>query len=563
VQVVRGRLDPALEAEAAMSAEPVQETKPLYHSPLGLFPFQVDGAARTYWQWTETDEPVMLALWDTGIGKSHLAMAISAMLFEDGLIDQVVVVAEANKVLDWVEDDFPTYTDLTVKRYAGDPKKRQKILDDPPQVMVMSYETGRNDICQFRGKGSKAIVGEKMLAEALRGKRVALIFDEFSRMRNRTSRLYIAWDYLVNRVLRRTEHQPLIAGLTATTVEDSPADHWNAGRILAPDRAGTVAWFEETYVASRSIWDNSPASWKNLTPEELVDPGVTPLNQLFGPITLRKRKTDDDVIDYFPAKMENPPTMVELSKPHRALYDMVAEVFDDEDLADEVSQQGFGLLRLLAGHPMSLLRSEGVYARDIVSKVGHAYLEGLATSKPGPGNAKTEAMLEWQARMGNQQTCIFTFYGNSMLPYLEHSLRQEGYLISVNHGRLDEVERKRQRDAFRAGDTQVFLSSDAGAKGLNLGVGSGLLHYECPLLYSTFVQRSDRIHRIDSRHPSVTIDHLIVADSVEEGIAHKMLKRNQWAEKVQDPDLTEDYEPTERFLRAKDRLEMLRRATKR
>lgn len=534
-----------------MTAELV-ETQPLYHSPIGLFGFQVDGAARTYWQWTETDEPVILALWDTGIGKSHLAMAVSAMLFEDDLVDHVIVVAEANKVLDWVSDDFPTFTDLEVKQYKGDPKRRQKILDDLPQVMVMSYETGRNDICAFKPK-STAVTGPKMLTEALKGKRVALIFDEFSRLRSRGTALYVSWDYLLNRVLRREEHAPRVVGLTATTVEDSPADHWNAGRILSPSRAGTVAWFEETYVASRSVFDNKPASWKNLTPQETFDPSITPLNQLFGPITLRKRKTDDDVIDHFPAKMENPPTMVPLSKPHRALYDQVAEVFDDEDLADDVSQQGFGLLRLLAGHPMSLLRSQGVYAKDIVSQVGHAYLEGL-------GNAKTEAMLEWQARMGSQQTCIFTFYGNSMLPYLEHTLRQEGYLISINHGGLDQNERKRQRDAFRAGDTQVFLSSDAGAKGLNLGVGSGLLHYECPLLYSTFVQRSDRIHRIDSRHPSVTIDHLIVADSVEEGVAHKMLKRNQWAEKVQDADYTEDFDPTEKFLRARDRLEMLRRA---
>lgn len=526
---------------------------PLYQSPLGLFDFQADGAARTYWQWTETDEPTILALWDTGTGKSHLSMATSALLYEDGLVDQVVVVAEANKVLDWVEDDFPTYTRLSVQRYAGTPKKREKILADPPQVLVMSYETGRNDICQFRGKGSKAVVGPKMLTEALVGKRVAIIFDEFSRLRNRTSATYVAWDYLINRRMRKESPKVYLAGLTATTVEKHPADHWNAGRLLSPQRAGSVADFEANYVATRSIYDNSPASWKNLTAETMTDPGVVPLNQMFRDITLRKRKTDPDVIDHFPAKMENPPIVVTLIPQHRALYDQVEEVFADESLDESVARQGFGLLRQIAGHPMSLLRSQGEYAKAIVDNVGPAFLEEIA-------NAKVEAMLGWQRRVGDEQSVIFTFYGGSILPYLEHTLRTKGYTVSVNHGRLDQTERKRQQDAFKAGDTQIFLSSDAGAKGLNLGVGSALLHYEAPLLYSTFDQRSNRIHRIDSKHPSVTIDYLLTKNTVEEPIAKIMLKRNQWAEAIQDPDLVEDYDPAERFLRAKDRLAMLRRA---
>ena len=535
-----------------MSAE-VVAPQPLYHSPLGLFDFQADGAARTYWQWTETKERSILALWDTGIGKSHLGMAVGAMLVEDGLIDHVVVVAEANKVLDWSEDDFPTFTDLTVARYAGDLKRRKKIAADLPQVIVLSYETGRNDICSFKPK-SRAVTGPKFLTEALEGKRVMVIFDEFSRLRTRSTNLYVAWDYLVNRVLRKTAQKPYVMGLTATTVEKNPEDHFNACRLLAPHLACTVAQFEATYIQT---WDyhGHPATFQALTPET-AGPGVIPLNRMFSSVTLRKRKTDDDVIDLFPAKMENPPTMVALTPEHRALYAQVEEIFADETLDDSVAQQGFGLLRQIAGHPMSLLRSQGAYAKEIVAATGPVFLEQISKDC-----GKVEAMLDWQRRMAEQQTVIFTFYGGSILTYLEQTLRVHDYKVSINHGSLDVVERKRQQDAFKAGDTQIFLSSDAGAKGLNLGVGSGLLHYETPMLYSTFDQRSNRIHRIDSRHASVTIDHLVVENSIEVAITHLMLKRNQWAEKVQDSDYQEDYEPTERFLRSSDRLAMLRRAT--
>lgn len=481
---------------------------------------------------------------------SHLAMSTGAMLFEDDLVDKVIVVAEANKVMDWSEDDFPTFTDLAVRRYTGDPKRREKILGGDDQVLVMSYETGRNDICTFKPK-SHAVTGSKMLTDALDGQRVAIVFDEFSRLRSRSTNLYVAWDYLLNRRLRKSAHEPYVLGLTATTVEKWPIDHWNSGRMIAPELAGTVAAFEENYIATRDM-HNNPVAFKNLTPRESA-PGIVPLNRMFESITLRKRKTDDDVIDHFPAKMENSPTMVDLKPQHRALYDQVEEIFRDETLPEEVSRQGFNLMRQISGHPASLLRSKGQYARDIVAATGPAFLESLEV-------AKVEAMLEWQARMAEQQTVIFTFFGGSILPSLEHALRVADFRVSVNHGSLSIEERKRQQDAFKSGDTQIFLSSDAGAKGLNLGVGTGLLHYENPPLWSTFDQRSNRIHRIDSRHPSVTIDSLIVRDSVEVGCTNLMLKRNQWAEAIQDPDLVDDLDSSERFLRARDRLSMLSRA---
>lgn len=522
----------------------------LFHSPIGLYDFQADGVARTYWQWTQTDEPVLLCLWETGIGKSVLAMATIAMLFEDDLVDQVLVVAEANKMLDWYEDDFPAFTELSVGLYAGTIAKRRKILLSPAQVLVTSYETGRNDICSFSPR-SRSVVRAGMLTEALRGKRVAVVFDEFSRLRTRTAKSYLAWNYLLNRVLRAPGHpQPKVLALSATTVEHDPEDHYNAGRLLTPDRAGGVEHFYASYVES---WDQyeRPYRWKNLSAAK-SDPGVTPLNALFGAVTIRKAKTDPDVIEQFPAKVENPPTRVELSPVHAELYSRIEEIFAEESVPEEVARQGFGLLRQVAGHPASLLGSSGAYAKHIVASVGAEFLTALPPTK-------IEAMLAWQARMAEQQTVIFTFYGQSILPYLHAALTRQGYLVSVNHGGMSKEERKTSQDAFKAGDTQVFLSSDAGARGLNLGIGSGLLHYELPLLNSIYEQRSSRIHRIDSAHPSVTIDHLLVADTVEMAIAGLCWKRNDWAEQVQEADWTEDTDPTEGVLRAADRMAMLRR----
>jgi hypothetical protein len=529
----------------------------LYHSPLGLFGFQAEGAARAYWQHTKTAEPVELVLWDTGIGKTHLAMAEAALLFEDDLVDHVVVVVEKNKILDWGDEDFPTFTRLDTKVYAGTPAKKKKILADLPQVIVLTYETGRNDICHFAGK-SRAVRGPGPLAEALLGKRVLIVFDEFTKMRTRSSKTYVAWDYLINRWLRRAPEgmkNTMASGMTASTVESSPEDHFNACRVLAPWRAPSVEKFYADYVKAYDQFSN-PIDWKNLRRDADLEPGITPLNELFAPITLRKRKTDQDVIEQFPAKVENPPRYVPLSPKHAEFYLAVEEVFADTDEATQ--RQSFGLLRQIAGHPMSLLRSQGQIARGIVDMVG---AQGLSSM----GSAKSDEMLAWAHRMGSQQMVIFTFYGQSILPYLHDALGKD-FKVSINHGGLSSAERQHSQREFKAGDTQIFLSSDAGARGLNLGCGSALLHYDLPLLYSIFNQRSDRIHRIDSRHASVTIDSLVAggvdgASTVENPIASLMVQRNAWSDAViEDEAYVEDYDPSESVITAAQRAELLARA---
>lgn len=523
------------------------EPQGLFHSSLGLFGFQADHMARAYWQLAQSDEPVALVLWDTGVGKTVMSLATACLLFEDGLIDQCVVVAEKNKCLDWAEDDVPGFTDLTVAAYRGTPERRRRILADPPQVLVMSWETGRNDICSFKPK-SRAVAGPGPLAEFLLGKRTLFVFDEHVRMRSRRTNLYIAWDYLLNRVLRKDPGtQAKALALTGGLVERDPIDHWNACKVLAPWRAGSVAWMEETYVASWDLHQN-PWSFKNLTADDCEE-GVTPLNRLFGPITLRKSKFDPDVIDHFPAMVENRPTFVRLEGRQRDLYDQVEQILAESEEGDSAVT----LMRQIAADPESLLLSKGRMAREIVSSLGAEYLLSC-------GSAKRDRLCSWAERMGGQQMVVFTFFGQSVLPLLERDLRAAGLAVSVNHGQMGERERKDSQDAFKSGDTQVFLSSDAGARGLNLGVGTALLHYEMPSLYSVYVQRSNRIHRIGSRHASVTVDALVAADTVEAGLAGLMVKRHGYDEKVKDDDYTEDTDPGVGYLSADERRRLLRRA---
>jgi hypothetical protein len=519
----------------------------LFHSPRGLYPFQLDDVAACYLNIVDGKSDTAMVLWDQGTGKTIFAMALAALMFEDDQIDHVLVVAEANKIADWADEDFPRFTRLSSLRYKGAPARRQRILDSPPQVLASTYETARNDIATFAKKAHKPS-SEGRLMDFLRGKRVLVVYDEFSRLGSRTSALYKAHEYML-RTLRADPGSTVYAvGLTATSVERGAETHFNVGRLLAPDMSPGIGQFAERYIRAYDNFGN-PSQYRNLTPLD-CEPGITPLSRVYAPITFRRRKSDPAIMAQFPAKVENPFRFVPLSAAHMDFYNevssLVAEMPEDEQAGQ------FGVLRQIAGHPASLIHSQGSLAKAIVETVGPNALRAM-------GSAKVEEMVDWARLNQEQQMVIFTFFGQSILPLLHDRLRGEGYNVDINHGQMSSDQRQAAQDSFKAGTKQIFLTSDAGARGLNLGCGSALLHYELPSKYSIYAQRSDRIHRIDSVHPSITVDALVAGgqhdqETVENHLAGLMTKRNTQSDQVNGDDLDEH---TGDILTAVDRVRML------
>jgi SNF2 family DNA or RNA helicase len=285
----------------------------------------------------------------------------------------------------------------------------------------------------------------------------------------------------------------------------------------------------------------------------MEDEGVTPLNELFPGLIMRKRKTDPDVIDQFPKKMEEDPTVVELHERHRHLLRLVAELLTEVNGEDAV-KVGLGMLRQMAGHPLAVLRSNTTFARRVVREVGEAGLRATPS-------AKTEAMLDWALRMGTDQGVLFTFYGPSILPHLAEAMTKAGFSVAVHNGEMGLRAKADAKESYVRGDKQFFLSSDAGCRGLNLGMGAGLLHYEPSGVWAIHEQRSDRIHRIDSIHESVSIQMLVAKDSPDESALATQIQRQEYHELVFDPDTVSD--PALDVLTAADRRALLARIRRR
>ena len=71
-------------------------------------------------------------------------------------------------------------------------------------------------------------------------------------------------------------------------------------------------------------------------------------------------------------------------------------------------------------------------------------------------------------------------------------------------------------------DIRVLISTDAGGYGVDLPQANMLINYDMPWSSGLAVQRNGRIKRASSKWPSIVIQDVLIADSIEER-QHAML----------------------------------------
>jgi len=524
-------------------------------SEYGLFEFQADGVAEAYIRTEPGEQSGILCVYDTGLGKTFVGMGLSVMLFEDNKIDLVLVVAEKNKITDW-RDDFTTYTTLNAHRYHGTGRQKRLAKESNLHVLVTTYETARNELMAYektpgkRGKGHK-VDGPLMEALGLRNKRVLVIYDEVTKLRGRSSELHTTHAYFLGQ-LRKGMWPPRVLGLTATPMERDYEDAYNVARIVCPERMPTVDVFERTFVDSRD--DYGRPRFKRSTEDVFAS--------LFQGLIMRKRKTDPDVIDQFPQQIEKF-VHVELRPDHAELYEAIEGIFEppegekdhrSERQKDADERKLYGLLRLAAGHPGAFIWAQSELAQLVVDTVGVETLRAIKSSKVETMLPDLKGIVKGQGA----QVIIFTFFGNAVLKELVHDLRTAGYSVLSYCGGNSLKQNDDAKAAFINGDIEILVASDAAARGLNFQNAQYVIEYESSLTFANRTQRINRVHRLGSKHGSVTCYTLILDGTIEEGIVNKVLKRNEQQDR-----LLGDEDDGSGFVSAATRRELLQMARSR
>jgi SNF2 family DNA or RNA helicase len=450
---------------------------------------------------------------DMGLGKTHIGMGVGAYCLMQGDADLLLICCEKAKLLDW-RDELAVHSSMgPVIMYYGPDRARR--LARGGQVLITTYETARQDLAAFERKGSRKAADGPLLSWLL-GRRPVIIYDEGSaKLGNRSSTLYKAHAHALRQLRKRDGQLPVLV-LTGTPIERDWENAFNTLRLMVPGLMPTVKDFEAAYTYGRDDYGRLRFRRDRMA-------GFAELCQ---PRLLRKRKTDRDVIDQFPDKTEVF-ERVDMGETMQArLYKTV------EDLAwttEGEHREVPGLhvaLRQLAGHPRAIIRA----AEAGGSRLARLLAEQLRPRLRASPSAKTEKLAEYARQIVSEDAklLVFTFFGQSVLPVLAEELGKEGFPLFLTHGQMSISAQHEQRTAFRtcAGGA-VLLSSDAGARGLNIPEASCVIEYESAVTNATRQQRFDRAHRIGHGGTPLTCVTFVLEGTAEVPLLRQALNRNE------------------------------------
>jgi len=138
---------------------------------------------------------------------------------------------------------------------------------------------------------------------------------------------------------------------------------------------------------------------------------------------------------------------------------------------------------------------------------------------------------------------LFTSWVKLSLEPIARELQRRRINYVDHHGQMKSTAKQWAQDQFKQDDSiTVFLSSDAGAEGLNFQESRFVLNYEVPYQYDLLMQRNNRIDRADSYLAGLTSYGFVTKDTVEERIWGICNFNRIQAEAVQGTDESLSYE---------------------
>lgn len=499
-------------------------------TPPRLIDFQLDGIARAAML------RHALAAWDTGTGKSALALGLACLALQDGA-DHAMIICEPNKLAEWLADAEIFTSGIRAAVYHG--PRRARLREELPQLIITTYDIIRQDAVVKAGPRK---VTDGPLTALLAGRGMLVIYDEISILGLRGSQRYRAHQHFLERLRASGDLRTL--GLTATPMETGYENIFSELRLIVPQAMPLVKEFDRRVIAFR----DPERYWQpHYRPE-----GIAWFRGICAPWILRKRKTDKDVVDQFPPFTEKF-IVCPLHSDQKDLYRRLEDLaWDDAGNYQQVPGLA-ALLRQLSGDPLAVAHA----ARTGDSALARIVAEELEKELAGCSSGKAEELVrQLEFICGNgHKALVFTFFAKTVLAALEERLA--GFTVFTYHGEMSAAERERAKQAFLVHPgAAVMLASDAGARGINVPVPY-LIEYEAGRTHAIRAQRAGRAHRLGSGIP-VTMITLVAQGTMEDyKSVPRLLDRND----MQDTILGDH--GAENYVTADDRREMFARARRR
>ncbi len=114
---------------------------------------------------------------------------------------------------------------------------------------------------------------------------------------------------------------------------------------------------------------------------------------------------------------------------------------------------------------------------------------------PSPANDKLDTLIDLLKSLQNGKVIIFVNHRESA-DRVYQGLRKAGLPAGIYHGALDQLDREKAVDLLNNGTTPILVSTDLGARGLDIDSVHSIIHQ--PLTEETWTHRNGRTARVDA-----------------------------------------------------------------
>jgi len=464
-----------------------------------LLPYQLDGIAFA----VGAGRAVLAD--DMGLGKTIQAIGVAELLAREAEIGKVLIVCPASLKSQW-RSEIRRFADRDCQLVLGGAAERAAQYDNDCFFTVCNYEQVLRDILAIEQVAWDLIV-----------------LDEGQRIKN--------WEAKTSRVVKGLR-SPFALVLSGTPLENRLDDLFSVTEFIDDRRLGPAFRFFNRH---RVVDEKGKVlGYKDLAA----------LRRQLAPVLLRR--TRDSVMRELPPRSTEivriTPTDEQLEL-HGAHMRVVSSIVRKKFITE------MDLLRLQKALLMCRMAADSTF---LVDKLPPGYSSKLEELAGLLGQMRAEA---------GRKIIIFSEW-TTMLDRIEPMLDGNGGRFVRLDGSVPQKKRQGLVRAFQTDpDCQVFLTTNAGATGLNLQAANTVVNVDLPWNPAVLEQRVARAHRMGQKRP-VQVFLLVTEQTIEENLLATLSAKHELALAALDADSEVDVVDMASGIEGlKNRLEVLLGAT--
>jgi hypothetical protein len=438
-----------------------------------LLPYQLDGIAFA----VGAGRAVLAD--DMGLGKTIQGIGVAEMLSREAGIARVLVICPASLKFHW-RQEILRFSDSTCQLILGSGAERAMQYDNSCFYTLCNYEQVLRDLSAIERTPWDLI-----------------ILDEGQRIKN--------WEAKTSQVIKALK-SPFALVLTGTPLENRLDELYSVVEFIDDRRLGPAFRFFQRH---RVVDEKGKVQgYKNLDE----------LREKLRPVLLRR--TRKGVMADLPPRTTEirrvPPTAEQLEI-HDGQMRIIQIILSKRYMTE------MDLLRLQKALLLCRMAANSTF---LVDKVAPGYSSKLL---------EFENLIDQLTAEADRKMVLFSEW-TTMLDLIEPLLGRR----KLKYVRLDgSVPQKRRQGLIaqfqREADCSLFLSTNAGATGLNLQAANTVINLDLPWNPAILEQRISRVHRMGQRRP-VQAFLLITEETLEEKLLATLSTKHDLAMAALDPE---------------------------